>query len=71
VVKIEFKELREDITAEDLAARKILAEKIYQELSSKTDSFSIESERVTTNTDNVIIGTSTNLSKMYINSTGS
>jgi preprotein translocase subunit SecD len=55
VVKIEFKELRDDITAEDIAERKILAQGIYQELSAKVDEFSIESERVTTNTDNVII----------------
>lgn len=71
VVKIEFKELREGITAEDIAERKVLAQSIYEELNTKVEEFWIESERVTTNTDNVIIGTSTNLSKMYINSTGS
>jgi len=55
VVKIEFKELREDITAEDMAERKQLAQNIYDELSQKINDFTIESERVQTNIDNVVI----------------
>jgi protein-export membrane protein SecD len=71
VVKIEFKELRDDITAEDIAERKILAQGIYQELSAKVDEFSIESERVTTNTDNVIIWTSVSLDTEFSHATAS
>jgi protein-export membrane protein SecD len=73
VVKIEFKELREDISNEDIAERKTLAQSVFDELSENIEEFSIESERVQTSMDNVVIGTSGNLENEFnsINASGS
>lgn len=65
VVKIEFKELRDDITAEDIAERKILAQEIYNELSLEVDEFTILSQQAQTNMDNVVIGTTQNLMENF------
>jgi hypothetical protein len=73
VVKIEFKELRDDITAQDMAERKIIAQGIYADLALKLESFTIESQQVQSNTDNVVIGTSVNITDdfSYPNASGS
>ena len=70
---LEFKELRDDITAQDMAERKIIAQGIYADLALKLESFTIESQQVQSNTDNVVIGTSVNITDdfSYPNASGS
>jgi hypothetical protein len=65
--------LREDISNEDIAERKTLAQSVFDELSENIEEFSIESERVQTSMDNVVIGTSGNLENEFnsINASGS
>jgi len=54
VVTIEFKELRWDITSEDLAERNNLANELYEQLALSWDEFSIESQSIANNNDNVV-----------------
>ncbi len=61
VVKIEFKEIIEDITAEDMAARKTLAQEVYDNISENVEIFDIEAQKVDSNTENVTLGTSQDL----------
>lgn len=56
VVTIEFKEIIDDITEEDMAGRKILAQKLFDDISSDVENFSIESQKIQANTENVDSG---------------
>ena len=70
IVKIEFKELRDDITAEDIAERGKLAKNIHKELATKTEEFFTESERIVASVDNTVIGTSPDLEDAFSVSSG-
>jgi len=70
VVTIEFKELRGDITQEDINERKNLANSLYEQLWSAWDNFSIESQTIATSTDNITVGSSTQMLSDFISPTG-
>lgn len=70
VVTIEFKELRWDIDQEDIDERKILADTLYEQLRNTWDDFFIESQTIATNIDNIIVGSSTQISSDFISPTG-
>jgi len=58
VVTIEFKELRWDITQEDINERRDLANSYYEELSTSWEDFLIEAQRISDSSDNITVGTS-------------
>ncbi len=61
VVTIEFKELRGDITQQDIEDRKKLANTLYEELLNSGENFLIEAQRIQNNNDNIVVGTSTDM----------
>lgn len=71
VVTIEFKELRWDITEEDLEDRKNLANSLYEELIDSGGEFIIESQRIQSNNDNIIVGSSSDMLSDFNSVTGS
>lgn len=64
VVKIEFREKRNEITQEDLAARKVLAEKAIEEIAS-TSNFSLVSEKFKLSYENVTIWETEKISDVF------
>lgn len=64
VVKIEFKERRTEITEEDLAARRDLAEKAVAEIVSTSD-FSVTSKKYKLSYENVIVWEIENISDIF------
>jgi len=65
VVKIEFKEAREQITLEDIQARQDLSEEILLELQEVTDEFFTETQRYTNLHENVVSGSAPNLDILF------
>lgn len=65
VVKIEFKEVRENITGEDIAERNDIAEKIYGELTNNPENFSSETQRFQNTYENIDIGLTPDLFDIY------
>lgn len=61
VVTIEFKELRGDITQKDINERRDLASSYYEELSTSWEDFLIEAQRISDSSDNITVGTSTDM----------
>lgn len=65
VVKIEFKELREDITQEDIDARLSQITDIFTDLKRSEDTFFVSSQKIQNTLDNVQIGSSQNLAQEF------
>jgi len=65
VVKIEFKELREEITTEDIDTRSELAKQLFSETSKLTENIGIEFQRIQNNYDNVNLWSSIDLSEEF------
>jgi len=61
VVKIEFKELRDDVTDSDIAERRKLAESFYSAVSADIWEFWIESQKYVNNYENVVSETTTDI----------
>ena len=53
VVTIEFKEIIDDITEDDMAERKNIAQELFDNISQDVENFSIESQKIQANTENV------------------
>lgn len=65
VVKIEFRERRDEITQEDIDARKVLAESILKEVKSSNYDFSVTSEKVQLSYENVQVGEVSDLKELF------
>jgi len=61
VVKIEFKELRDDVTDADIAERRELAENFYSAVSADIWEFWIESQKYVNNYENIVSETTTDI----------
>ncbi len=69
VVKIEFKELRGEITTQDIDERKVLAESIFSDLLSVTEDLWIEFQTIQNANDNVILGSTIDLTEEFSSTT--
>lgn len=65
VVKIEFKELRDEILQEDIDARTQLAQQAYLTLWSNPEDFSVESQRYVNNYENIVYGNIPDLNDIF------
>ena len=65
VVKIEFKELRDEILQEDIDERTQLAESAYDLLLSKPEELSVEAQRYVNNYENVVYGNIPDLNDIF------
>lgn len=70
VVKIEFKEMRDQITQEDIDARAQLVSASYQELAEDLENFDTDIQRIQNNNENVTIGTAQNLEDIFTFASG-
>lgn len=71
VVKIEFKEMRDEISSEDIAERKLVAEKILQVLWSAPEDFLIQAQRFVNTYEKITYGSTPDVEEMYIFATWS
>jgi len=71
VVKIEFKEIRDEITWADILEREELAKEILSSLTTNSGSFFAESQRYTNLHENLMSGTSTDIDSLYTASSAS
>lgn len=65
VVKIEFKEIRENITQADIDERKDLAWRIHNDISLNIENFSWESQRFQNSFENIDIGSSDKIQELF------
>ena len=65
VVKIEFKELRTEITEEDKAERKTIAEAILKEVQNSAYDFSVAADKAELVYENIEVGSSALVSEIY------
>lgn len=69
VVKIEFKELRENVTEADREERKKLAQEVFQKLSENSQDFLIESQRYQNNYEGINIGSTQEIDSFFASGT--
>lgn len=67
VVKIEFKELREEMTQADREERKKLAQDAFLALNKKPEDFLIETQRFQNNHENILVGTTPDIQSFFAN----
>lgn len=65
VVKIEFKEVRDNITGQDIAERKEIAESIYATLSESPDNFTSEVSRFQNTYENIDVWSAAEISDVF------
>ena len=65
VVKIEFKELKEEVTQSDRAARRELADTIYTQLVESPEDFSVNIQQTQNNYENITIGSIQDLWEVF------
>lgn len=65
VVKIEFKEMRDEITSEDIQERKDLSKNIFSVLSENSEEFYVESQRFVNNHEKVSYGSIDDIGELF------
>lgn len=65
VVKIEFKELRDELTEADREKRKVLAQELFVSFQEKIENYDIETQRAFNNNENIFVGATDKIEEIY------